>query len=1149
MPVNFEELARMTARELSNRTAVVFLGAGASVGDDSERAAGKGVPGSGSLAEALAEEYDIALKYDAGGNLLSALRPVASLAARKRDESTVKRFVIDQIRPRCGVSLKAHRALASVEPRTVITTNYDDLYESAWREAGKNLEKVVSPEQLPRIPQDSPRVLKLHGDLGSPDGIVLTRDDYGKWQREAGGFEAKMVATLQESVCVFIGYGVGDENLHDILNIIEANLGGSSLKHFALVREVDEMLAAEWHGKVEFVAGDATEFCELVAREHRALGPAPFNPVLARATFERQLGSGELSAAGETCEELAEHLKGQGERAGAGSLWRSFGQAAREAGEHAAAAAALKRAGELFLEAGYDFDAEPALSAALGEAGEADLSTLQREIQPLLQKARLSEGKYGDVLRDTERALDAYGGDASPGLVYALRAARAEAREAMEGIEAAKEEFVAALGELPEDAPYFRVRAGADLARLLADEFDWDGAHDVLNGLGAEISNASTSGQLERDDFRRLEAILKLVRANVHFLVGEDTFASTHYRESAPVLEELGETGFAVSALQGAVASAPLSGYFAGDETTARLRDLARASDEQRRCSDLQRQGVQYLAEGKLAAARSSLARAEAAANALHSPTRSRSVRNWFADVLLDAGFAQEALVQYAEAGDRKKVERVAESLREEVPPQGGDSLPPVDRLLKLTRRGPTHSRGPAFAGLVELWDVIPQESLPEIVDQLSGLPDMPSDSWADRNVLPGAADLARLLMPRFNDEQAQKVGTALVSTVNKGDVFWTSHKEACRALANLAGVHPGVLGTLELPVDRLAALARGDMLNDTVLALAVLVNFGLNGHAESRRKALELLEGADPFTRVSWRQILGEATEAELTEAIRQLLPQSVNRVETKGDVQSLGGGAFNPRFLERWDIPAGIRSEVTDALSEAVADPTAALGDRRAAAIALARRASNFDAEDREKVAGVLLGLLTEPLETHPMLGGTDNPLSMLRINLGEPDDVTAAVAYALLSFSRWVNGGDERRLMRREIERLRASQSEELGVGVAEGIRGFEPRSEEEEAWLRTRLLLLLNSPHSRVRSAAARSLASLVDCVPSLCDTELLETVLHLSAVDDVEDRRGAARALAAVGKDAGEDGTRVEEALVRLREDPSYLVRVEANRER
>jgi hypothetical protein len=301
--------------------------------------------------------------------------------------------------------------LASINPHTVITTNYDNLYEAAAREAGKPLERVVRPEQLPRIPQDSPRLLKLHGDVEAPEAIVLTREDYRKWQREASGFKAKVVVTLQESVCVFVGYGVGDENLHEILNIIEGNLGDSSLKHFALVHEVDEALAAEWEGMVEFISGDATEFLERVAEEHRTLGPAPFNPVLARSNFERQLSSGELSSAGEACEELALYLQAQGERAGAGSLRRSFGEAAQEAGEHGAAATALKRAGEMFLKAGYDIDADPVLAAALGEAKAAGASMLESEIQPLLQQARLSAGRYDDVLRDTEQILGAYGGD------------------------------------------------------------------------------------------------------------------------------------------------------------------------------------------------------------------------------------------------------------------------------------------------------------------------------------------------------------------------------------------------------------------------------------------------------------------------------------------------------------------------------------------------------------------------------------------------------------------------------------------------------------------------------------------------------------------------------------------------------------------
>ena len=877
-----------------------------------------------------------------------------------------------------------------------------------------------------------------------------------------------------------------------------------------------------------------------MAKEYRTLGPAPFNPVLARANLERQLSSGELFKAGETCEELAQHLEAQGERAGAGSLWRSFGEAAREAGEHGSAAVALKRAGKLFLEAGYDIDAEPVLSAARGEAEAASAWELEREIQPLLQNARLSTGRYGEVLKDTERALDAYGQEAPASLVYALRAVRAEAREATEGIAVAREELEAALGELPEDALYFRVRAGADLARLFADEFDWDTAHDVLKGLDAEVSNAH--GRHEHDELRRLEAILKLVRANVHFAVGEDAFASTHYRECAPVLEELGEKGFAVSALQGAVACAPFLGYLAGGETTARLRDLARASDKHKRCIDLQRRGIEYLADDKLAPARNSLVQAQAAANALHSPTRPRSVRGWFADVLLKAGLTRDALLQCVEVGDRKKAERVAGSLREEVPPGDEDSRPPMDRLLELANDGPLHSRGPAFVGLKTLWDVIPDEYLPEIANQLAALPDMPNIGWADRNVLPDAADLARDLAPRFSEEQAWRVGAAVVATINKDDVLWTSHKAACQALVNLVGRRPELLDKLEVPVDRLAELAEGDVLNDTVQALMALVNLGLSGHAESRQRALELLKDADTYSRVSWLQILGETTEEELATAIRQLLPQSVSRVQRTGSIQHLGIGHFNVLFLEKWNLPPALRSEVADTLSGAVADPTVVLTHRRAAALALGRKASQFGTEEHQKIIQALKDVLTRPFESHPMVQSTDDPLSMLQMNVGQRDDVISVVAWALLAFSPWIEGEEERRLLRREIERLRASQVEELGIGVAAGLESFEPRGGDEERWLTTRLLLLLNSQHPKVRQGAAHSLASLVERGALPFDAELLDTVLHLSAADHVGDRTEAAKALAAMSTCDDWCQAQVEEALGTLRDDPSYLVR-------
>jgi len=276
--LDLAELARQTAREIAEGKAVIFLGVGASVGTESERIEGKGVLSSGELTRAIAEHFGVDLQYDGGGELVSTLRGVASRAVLKRGPSTVKRFVIKRIRSGCGKPLRVHRALARVAPTIVMTTNYDDLYETAMQEAGKDCKRIVQSSDLVGLPLNRPRMLKLHGDKEQPHEIELTGSDYMAWRKRAAGLQAEVVAALQKHVCVFVGYSVRDENLEDVLRIISENLDTDAPKHFAVVHEIDQERAAELHGSVEFVEGDATRFCERLAEESAVLSPRPRDP-------------------------------------------------------------------------------------------------------------------------------------------------------------------------------------------------------------------------------------------------------------------------------------------------------------------------------------------------------------------------------------------------------------------------------------------------------------------------------------------------------------------------------------------------------------------------------------------------------------------------------------------------------------------------------------------------------------------------------------------------------------------------------------------------------------------------------------------------------------------------------------------------------
>jgi len=417
---------------------------------------------------------------------------------------------------------------------------------------------------------------------------------------------------------------------------------------------------------------------------------------------------------------------------------------------------------------------------------------------------------------------------------------------------------------------------------------------------------------------------------------------------------------------------------------------------------------------------------------------------------------------------------------------------------------------------------------------------------WADRNVLSNAADLVYALAPRLDEEQSRHVGMALVETIRRNNLDRSSYRSACLALARLAKTHPDTLEELDVPTARLAEMAGRDVLNDLYKAGSALINLALAGHEEARREAQNLLEHADTLTRVSWRHALHDIQEEELASAIRQLLPQSVGRVQTHAGMTSVGFGAFSPMFLRDWTLPESVKSEVAQVLSEAVIDPTALLPDRQAAAFVLGLKAEQFGEDDRLRAIEALMGALMQPFEADDSVRSIDNPLSMLRMNIGQPEDVIAAAIESLLAFSGQIEDSGQRRRLLEEVGKRNASQVEPIGRSVAAGLRHFAPRDTDEEQWFQTRLLLLLYSHHPSVRQSAAQSLAIAVEQETLDFDAELLATVLFLAEDQIVEDRGAAAHALARMEQSDHWSHPEVSNALEALRSDPSYLVRRRAD---
>jgi len=112
-----------------------------------------------------------------------------------------------------------HKSLSIINRvKYVITTNYDPLFENAY---GDNIVTIAHDEELPRI-SDYPEktiLLKIHGDLSDPDSIIITSDDYEKFDTDSILW-TKIKSLLAEYSVLFIGYSVSDPNVREMLDYI-----------------------------------------------------------------------------------------------------------------------------------------------------------------------------------------------------------------------------------------------------------------------------------------------------------------------------------------------------------------------------------------------------------------------------------------------------------------------------------------------------------------------------------------------------------------------------------------------------------------------------------------------------------------------------------------------------------------------------------------------------------------------------------------------------------------------------------------------------------------------------------------------------------------------------------------------------------------
>jgi NAD-dependent SIR2 family protein deacetylase len=167
--ISEETFVREYTRELHNKNAAIFAGAGLSMAS-----------GYVDWKELLREIIqDLGLDADKEYDLVSLAQYHCNQAGGNKGALT--KAIFDHFAP-TRAPTPNHRILARLPIHTYWTTNYDKLIEKSLEEAKKVPDVKYTLKQLSVTRPDRDVVVyKMHGDIDHPGDAVISKDDYEKY--------------------------------------------------------------------------------------------------------------------------------------------------------------------------------------------------------------------------------------------------------------------------------------------------------------------------------------------------------------------------------------------------------------------------------------------------------------------------------------------------------------------------------------------------------------------------------------------------------------------------------------------------------------------------------------------------------------------------------------------------------------------------------------------------------------------------------------------------------------------------------------------------------------------------------------------------------------------------------------------------------
>lgn len=133
-----------------------------------------------------------------------------------------------------------HELILDVDPKIVITTNYDEVYDryctSGKATLGYNICRYYETQAIDNLRSTVRLVIKAHGCITAPAKIVLSRSSYFKARQDHPAFYSTLDALFLTHTLLFIGCSLADPDIQLLLE--NANIAAPSTHpHYALVEK------------------------------------------------------------------------------------------------------------------------------------------------------------------------------------------------------------------------------------------------------------------------------------------------------------------------------------------------------------------------------------------------------------------------------------------------------------------------------------------------------------------------------------------------------------------------------------------------------------------------------------------------------------------------------------------------------------------------------------------------------------------------------------------------------------------------------------------------------------------------------------------------------------------------------------------------